>query len=73
MKINGKHIDECTKAEINNYFRERDDSHLYPIYGKFNATERAIRRLRKLDCSLAGLEYFYCLDAEISNIVNSVN
>ena len=32
---------------INKEFRLKDDSHLYPIRGGFNATERAIRRLRK--------------------------
>jgi hypothetical protein len=59
---------------VNNYYRQRDESHLYPVRGKFNVTERAIRRIRKLkrdgEC-LDGLEYIYALSAEISKIVNS--
>lgn len=62
------------RAEINRLFRKQDESHLAPIYGRFNATERAIRRLRRAEADGAvigdGLEYSYALDAEISNIVN---
>lgn len=61
-------------AAINRMFREQDESHLFPVNGNFNATERAIRRLRRamnegLDLS-PGLEYALALDAEISNVVN---
>ena len=59
---------------INALFREQDESHLYPICGRFNATERAIRRIRKAQadgaCINPGLEYALALDAEISAIVN---
>jgi hypothetical protein len=59
---------------INGLFRAQDESHLYPICGRFNATERAIRRLRKAQadgaCINPGLEYALALDAEISAIVN---
>ncbi len=61
-------------AAINRYFREQDESELYPILGRFNATERAIRRLRRLRrdglCVSEGLEYAYALDEIISEIVN---
>ena len=61
-------------AAINALFRRQDESHLYPIRGRFDATERAIRRLRRLAREgLAlepGLEYALALDAEISAIVN---
>lgn len=61
-------------AAINALFRRQDESHLYPIRGRFDATERAIRRLRRLAREgLAlepGLEYALALDAEIGAIVN---
>jgi hypothetical protein len=34
------------KRKVNASFRAKDDSHLWPICGAFNVTERAIRRLR---------------------------
>jgi len=61
-------------AAINSAFRRQDESHLFPIRGRFNATERAIRRLRRLARDglvlEPGLEYALALDAEISAIVN---
>lgn len=69
-QINGLSI-----RQINAIFRGQDDSALWPICGRFNATDRAIRRLRKLrrdGLELApGLEYWLALEAEISRIVNS--
>lgn len=56
---------------INAVFRKHDKSGLYPIRGKFNATERAIRRLRRNRLGLQGTEYAAALDYEISNIVNA--
>ena len=70
-------IENGSKRQINAYFRANDESHLWPICNKFDATERAIRRLRRLDddgcASLSnwGLEYFLALEAEISRIVNA--
>ena len=62
------------RAEINRLFRKQDESHLYPICGRFDATERAIRRLQRLQreglCIEDGLEYALALDETISNIVN---
>ena len=60
---------------INKLYREQDESHLYPVNGKFNATERAIRRVRRLaqaNGPLYGLEYAYCIESVLSNIVNGV-
>ncbi len=61
-------------AEINRLFRRQDESHLWPINGRFDATERAIRRVRRLArdgaCIEPGLEYALALDAELSAIVN---
>ena len=61
------------RTEINRLFRAQDDSHLYPINGRFNATERAIRRTNKFERvngELSPLEYAYFIDSEISRIVN---
>ena len=61
---------------INKLFREQDESHLFPISGKFNATERAIRQARKFMAEsgpVYGYEYTLLLDNCISNIVNDNN
>lgn len=47
-----------------------DESHLWPVCNRFDATERAIRRLRKLRHYNGGLKYFVALDAEIGIVVN---
>ena len=59
---------------INKAYLAQDDSHLWPINNRFNATERAIRQARKLQRdggAVYGLEYCYMLDSLISIIVNS--
>jgi len=60
---------------INRAFRAQDESHLYPIRGRFNATDRAIKRLQRYQrdglCLNPGLEYALALDAEIGRIVNA--
>lgn len=61
----------ATARQINAYFRANDESHLWPICNKFDATERAIKRLRKKGLYNGGLEYFLALESEISSIVNS--
>lgn len=62
---------------INAAARKRDDSSLWPICGAFNATERAIRRLRDWQraggCFDDAESYAAALDAEVSRIVNSAN
>jgi hypothetical protein len=62
-------IENGTLRRINAYYRANDTSHKWPICNKFDATERAIRRLRG-QYPHGGLEYFLALDSEISNIVN---
>ena len=65
-------IENGSIRQINAYFRANDESHKWPICGKFDATERAIRRLRKLGMyPNGGAEYFLALDNEISRIVNN--
>lgn len=61
---------------INALYRAQDESSLYPINGRFTATERAIRRVRKFQQAsgtIYGLEYCYALEGEISRIVNQEN
>ena len=62
----------ANRAAINRAFREVDGSLLWPIYGRFNATERAIRAVRRESGEeLSGLEYAYAVDAALSRIVNA--
>lgn len=70
-----KNVNEMNVREINRYFRKNDESHKWPVCGRFNATERAIRKLRKLrrdglDVS-PGLEYYLSLERLIGEIVNA--
>ena len=48
---------------------------MWPINGRFDATERAIRRVRRYmreaGDDLSGLAYALALDAELSRIVNA--
>lgn len=63
--INGMSI-----RAINRHFRNNDESEKWPICGKFNVTERAIRKVRKQGLN-GGLEYYLALESEIARIVNS--
>ena len=66
-----------TVRGINKVFRAADESHLYPVNGKFNATDRAIRHLQKQQreglCIESPYEYALALEQEISAIVNDPN
>lgn len=70
-----RNVDDMSIRQINAYFREHDDSRLWPICGRFNATERAIRRIRRYRrmgmVVYPGLEYYLTLENEISEIVNA--
>ena len=69
-------VTDMSIRQINALFRAHDDSHLWPICGRFNVTERAIRRLRKvMQCNgtTGGFEYALMLDGEIGRIVNEEN
>jgi hypothetical protein len=67
---------DLSRKDILKYFLNNDESHLFPIRGKFNATERAIRRLYKYEREsgeyLEGLELYLFLENQISDIVNHV-
>ena len=62
-------INKMNIREINRHFRREDESEKFPICGKFNVTERAIRKVRKQGLN-GGLEYYLALEAEIGRIVN---
>lgn len=61
-------FNKMTLRQINRHFRAIDESHLWPIRGTFNVTERAIRQARAFDT--AGAEYAALLDYLIGLIVN---
>ena len=67
-------INEMSIREINRHFRNEDESDKFPICGKFNVTERAIRKLREYRRQgmviNEGLEYYLALEDEIGRIVN---
>lgn len=58
---------------IHKYFRDTDESELFPINGNFNVTERAIRHLKEFRNGYADsvCSYYLSLDQEISRIVNA--
>lgn len=62
------------RIAINRLFRLQDDSHLWPINGRFNVTNRAIKRIQRFTREsgyyMLGLEYALSLEQEISLIVN---
>lgn len=49
-------INRMSTRQINAHFRSIDDSHLWPICNRFDATERAIRRLRRTGLYNGGME-----------------
>ena len=72
----GVDVTDMNIRQINALFRAHDESHLWPVCGRFNVTERAIRHLRKIMRSngeTGGFEYAYMLDEEIGFIVNGEN
>lgn len=51
-----------------------DDSHLYPIQGKFNATREAIQTCLKFECeygTMDNYEFEASIDHYVSSIVNN--
>ena len=70
-----RYTGRANRAAINRAFRAADESHLWPISGRFDATERAIRAVQRFmregGYKLTGLEYALVLDAELSRIVNA--
>lgn len=64
------------RRQVNKMFRLQDDSSLWPINGRFNVTERAIRKARWFESQtdiMGPLEYALFLEEEMSRIVNQEN
>lgn len=64
----------ANRRAINKAFRAQDESNLFPIRGRFNATDRAIRKVNQLERAngaIGGYEYAMVLDHTIGLIVNS--
>ncbi len=63
------------RKAIDKLYHAQDESHLWPINNRFNATQRAINRTRKFmrdgEYDLAGLEYALAIDTALSEIVNN--
>lgn len=66
----GTDTSEMSVRQINRLFRQYDESELWPVCGRFNVTDRAIRRLYREGRYTGGIDYSYALDAEMSRIVN---
>ena len=67
-----KSVCDMSRRQINAYFRQHDESHKWPVCGRFNATERAIRRTRRNGFGVnGGLEYYLAVERELSEIVNA--
>jgi hypothetical protein len=57
--------------KVNRAMRLLDQSDMWPIQWRFNATDRAINRVRRQGWDTSMQEYILAVDAEISHIVNS--
>jgi hypothetical protein len=68
------HLDGLANTRaINREYRQQDESHLFPIRGRFNVTDRAIRqagKFQRASGAVYGLEYCYLIDHLIGQIVN---
>lgn len=64
------------RSAIFKHYRDIDESHLFPVRGKFNVTKRAIQRLyrfeREYGQQLLGLEICLWLENEMSELVNGL-
>lgn len=72
---NAEHLEGLAERRaINKAYRAQDESHLWPIRGRFNVTDRAIRQVNALERAngaISGLEYCYVLESAMSAIVNN--
>jgi hypothetical protein len=65
------YVESKVVRSINKIMRRIDDSKAWPVCGSFNATERAIRRIARMDIPCdCGYSYWKTLEQIISEIVN---
>lgn len=65
-----------SREAINRAFLLQDDSRLWPINGRFNATKRAIRNVMRIynqtnDYELDGIDYSMAIEYHLSVVVNN--
>jgi hypothetical protein len=76
IDFNASTSDTKTLRAVNRLMRDRDDSALWPICSRFNATDRAIRwysrRYFAANGPCSALEYALGLESKISEYVNSI-
>ena len=71
--MTNEELSSMSVRQINKYLREVDESNKFPINGRFNVTERAIRKVQKLKKEMEihdGLEYYLAVTSEIRLMVN---
>jgi hypothetical protein len=71
-----EHLDgQAFIRAVNRYYRDHDQSHLFPIRNRFDVTERAIRKARQWrrdsGQDAARLEYVELLELFLTEIVNN--
>jgi len=74
LGLSPEKLDTMTIRQINRLFRLHDESQLWPVKGRFNATNRAIKRLQRYEYVAyrgEGAAYADTLDAEISQIITA--
>ena len=68
-------VTDMSVRQINKLFRANDESGKWPVRGRYNVTERAIRRVRRNISphmgGTGGIEYAETLANTISEIVNN--
>jgi hypothetical protein len=76
QKMTPKWLNCRSIKDINKIALSEDESHLFPIRGRYNVTERAIKNLAphvEQHPRMGGFEYALMLDGEISRLVNSTD
>lgn len=75
IDLNACLSDTKTLRKVNKILRSGDESHLWPISGRYNATDRAIRWYSRVYFKANGpctvYEYVMGIDGLISGYVNS--
>jgi len=60
------------KRVVNKLLRKLDDSHLYPISGRYNATNRAINHYN-YECNKYGMEICDCVYSYVATLEQMIS